>query len=121
MRFFNDYVKSHDYLNHRDFLPRRFRFQRTLFTYRIRMNRKQFFRAMFYLQNMTHRHRVVEFQGINMDSIKHSVDSNYHVFPAFSLAQSPTLCFAAAARRLPVLQLVHSRYLFRFSLHQINL
>lgn len=44
MRFFNDYVKSHDLINHSFYLPCRFRYQKTLFSYRVRSPRKQLLR-----------------------------------------------------------------------------
>lgn len=49
LRFFNDYVRTHELLNNSFYLPRRFRFQQTIFSYRVRGRRKRLFRFLFFL------------------------------------------------------------------------
>lgn len=121
MRFFNDYVKSHDYLNRSVFLPRRFRLQRTLFTYRARMNRKQFFRHLFVHQALGQHYRVVEFQAFNlwhqMPSFTDQLDLN-HLVPFFQGWRIPV---SLAARTLPLEQLVAPSQKFFLGLNFIQL
>jgi hypothetical protein len=123
MRFFNDYVKSHDYLNRNTFLPRRFRFQKTLFTYRARMNRKQFFRHLFLRQALAQRYSVVEFQGLNlwhqMPSFSDQLDWN-HTVP---LVQGWQLPLSLAARSLPLEHLAapSQKFFLGFNFIQLNL
>jgi hypothetical protein len=121
MRFFNDYVKSHDYLNRNTFLPRRFRLQRTLFTYRVRMKRKQFFRYLFLYQARDRRYTVVEFQALNlwhqMPSFSDHLDAT-HTVPILQGWQLPV---SLAARSIPLEHLAAPSQKFFLGLNFIQL
>jgi len=123
MRFFNDYVKSHDYLNHSSHLARRFRFQRTLFTYRIHMTRKRFFRCLFMQQAYALRYRVVEFQALNLWHMMPSFSSDFQFNFFLPVSQTWRVQLALAARNLPVETLAAPRQRFLLGLNflQINL
>lgn len=121
MRFFNDYVKSHDFLNDAFYLPTRFRFQRTLVTYRVRLTRKQYFRHVFLKHSVNERYHVVAHRGLNLRSFRHSLQGSASSFPPF--LESFRLRLALASRKMPVKPLasIWQRYLLGVHYIQLNL
>lgn len=64
MRFFNDFIRFHEYINASVHLPRRFRLQRVLSVYPYHSSsRKKLFRFFFHRQLEAQRYRAVQFRG----------------------------------------------------------
>lgn len=101
MRFFNDYVRTHELLTHSFFLPRRFRFQRTIFSYRIRCRRKLLFRYIFFFNTCNQRYSVVEYRGLNVNN-QVTVSSFSPLEWSHMISSSSTLNLALATKNLPL-------------------
>lgn len=121
LRFFNDHVKFHDYLNNSLYLSRRYRLQRTLFTYRLRPSRRQFFRFMFLKQAFALRYRAVEFEALNLWHLMPSFSAAFRFNSFLPISQTWRVQVALAARHLPVAALATPRQQFFFSLNFIQL
>lgn len=121
MRFYNDYVKSHDFINCSSYLVRRFRFQRTLVSYRVRDSRRQLFRYYFYFFSLQQRYRVVEFKGINLSNNTLSAKGNFFILPL--LLANNKFRFASFMKKLPMETIADplQRYFLGVTYIQLNL
>lgn len=121
LRFFNDYVKSHDYLNSNRQLSRRYRLQRRIFTQRIRMKRKHFLRYLFLSQALKRKYSCVEFTAVLTPDQGVSFCSSFNSFVSFT--HSPSLNLALKTRALPMEPLAEGfqRFLLATTYLHINL
>lgn len=122
MRFFGEYVKSHDFINHSSYLPCRFRYYRTIGPHRVRVNRRQLLRWIFFSQSEKNRHTVIEFQGFPTDQ-EFSSFSFSQMVPPVLLSSSPRLQLTLASKMLPLTYIanVRQRFFLGMSYMQLNL
>lgn len=111
MRFFDDYVKSHDLINHSFFLPCRFRYQKTLWSYRVRGCRKQLLRWFFFFSSRQNRYTVMEFQAFDTRN-SFSFFSFSQVVPPVLLSSSSSLELTLATKMLPLKYIANVRQRF---------
>lgn len=121
MRFFNDYVKSHDYINDSSQLTRRFRFQKTIFSYRVRGCRKKLLRYFFLFYARANRYRVLEFQGKALTNELASFSFSPVMFPTLSQSCSFKLALATKKFSIEPLAAVRQRFFLGINFLQMNL
>lgn len=121
MRFFNDYVKSHDYINDSRQLSRRFRFQKTIFSYRVRGCRKILLRYFFLFYARAQRYRVLEFQGKALDNEIASFSFSSTMFPTLYQSNSFQLALSTKKFSIEPLAAIRQRFLIGINFLQMNL
>lgn len=94
-------MRTHELLNHSFYLPRRFRFQQTIFSYRVRGRRKRLFRFLFFFNSVARRYSAITFKALNkktqLSMSSFSVEDAQHL-----LRGSTTLNLALTTPNLPL-------------------